>query len=198
MRLLSATICLILIVSEYGILRGEEMKPIAVGDWSEWNDGLRGRLLLSEGRICSPDGKTRETLVYVELENRIDSGRIFDVYFDANNLKCELRDADREAVPDRQIPISRIRQGKPAKCWVTLPDGSRLRLRVNPCCNGRPKDVGLLIPLGDTAWLISAGDTDDYFLSGALTIRPPKDHGRVDAWQGTLKLPKTKITLGKP
>ena len=35
-------------------------------------------------------------------------------------------------------------------------------------------------------------------LSGALTIRPPKDHGRVGTWQGTLKLPKTKITLGKP
>ena len=119
MRLLPATICLILIVSEYGILRGEEMKPIAVGHWSEWNDGLRGRLLLSEGRICSPDGKTRETLVYAELENRIDSGRLLEVYFDPNNLKCELLDADREAVPDDQIPISRIRQGKPAKCWVT-------------------------------------------------------------------------------
>ncbi len=171
-------------------------KPIAVGEWSEWSNGLRGRLLLSEGRICSPDGTTRETLVYVELENRIDSGRLFDVYFDPNNLKCELRDADHKAVPAHQIPIFRKR--KPANCWVTLPDDSRLRLRVNPCCNGRPKDVGLLIPLGDTAWLISAGDTGNYFLSGTFTVSPPKDHGRADAWQGTLKLPKTKLTLRKP
>ncbi len=196
MRLVPATICLILIVSEYGILRGQEMKPIAIGDWSEWNDGLRGRMLLSEGRICSPDGKTRETLVFVELENELGSDRLVDVYFAPDRFKCELRDADGEPVPEHQI--SDNRRGQPGQCWVTLPDGSALRLRVNPYCCGRAKDVGLLIPLCHTAWLISAGDSDDYFLSGALTITPPKDHGRVDAWQGTLKLPKTKITLGKP
>ena len=72
----------------------------------------------------------------------------------------------------------------------------RRRLRVNPICYGGGKD--LLIPLCDKVWLIAVGDTGDYFLSGTLTVSPPKAHGRANAWQGTLKLPKTKITLRKP
>jgi hypothetical protein len=59
------------------------------------------------------------------------------------------------------------------------------------------ENVGLLIPLGDTAWLIKAGDTGDYFLSGVLTVSPPKEHGRSNAWEGALRLPRIKIALAK-
>jgi hypothetical protein len=44
------------------------------------------------------------------------------------------------------------------------------RLRVSPYCAGVEKDVGLLIPLCDTAWMIKAEDTGDYLLSGVLTV----------------------------
>ena len=41
---------------------------LATGLWSETVDGVRGRLILAQGRVLG-DGKARESLVYVELEN---------------------------------------------------------------------------------------------------------------------------------
>ena len=179
--------------------RGVELQPIAVGEWSsEWADGLRGRLLLFKGRSLSPEA--RETLVFVELENKI-AGRLFDLYFAPENLKCKLHNAAGEAVPARQMTDHErklFERRQPASCWVTLPAASALRLRVSPYCRGVAKNVGLLIPLGHTSWLIKAGDAGDYFLSGVLTVSPPKDHGRANAWHGRLRLPKMKISIGKP
>jgi hypothetical protein len=183
------------------VLRGEEMKAIAVGKWSEWDNGLRGRLLLFKGRsMLTPDH--RETLVFVELENQVaESESLIDVYFDPENLKCRLDNHKGDAVPPRTMTVSQrefFEHRRPARCWVTLPDASSLRLRVNPYCAGEVEDIGLLIPFHEAAWMIEAGDTGDYFLSGVLTVRPPKDHGRANAWQGKLELPRMRIALGKP
>jgi hypothetical protein len=102
------------------------MKPIAVGNWSEWTEGLRGRLLLVNGRsMATPENV--ETLVFVDLENRVGSGRLFDIYFDPENLKCELHDARGEEVPKYRITDGERRQferNRPTSCWVALPDAS--------------------------------------------------------------------------
>src|SRR5215210_9565053 len=74
-----------------------EKTPVAVGDWSQPVDGLRGRLLVYQGRTLG-DGKTRETLVYVELQNVAEAGER-SLVFDPDRLKCELLDAAGKAVP---------------------------------------------------------------------------------------------------
>jgi hypothetical protein len=152
-------------------------------------------LLLSQGRLLG-DGKARETAVYVELRYAPEAaGEPISVFFDPDLLKCALHDADGKDVPETPMAGS---GGRPGKDWVTLPYDSTLRLRVNPYAFGRAKDVGLLIPLNNTAWLITAGDSGEYFLSGTLAVSPPKDHGRTNAWQGELKLLKMKVTLKTP
>src|SRR3954454_2054483 len=81
-------------VSSQVALAAAEKKPVGVGDWSEPVDGLRGRLMISQGRVLG-DGKTRETVVSVELENVASnhSGER-NVYFEPGGLKCELHDKD--------------------------------------------------------------------------------------------------------
>ena len=118
--------------------------------------------------------------------------------FNPDNLTCELLDAGGAAVREHKTTEnerSLNERRRPTNCWVTLPDSSALRLRVNPCCAGYEKDFGLLIPLSDKAWLVKAEDPGDYFLSGTFSVSPPPDNGRVNAWHGRLKLPKTKVTL---
>ena len=166
---------LLLVVLTVPAAWGVETKPIAVGEWSEWTNGLRGRLLVSEGRIAHPDGKTRETLVFVELENKVGSERLFDVYFDPDNLKCDLHDAGGDKLPEHQITDrdrKRNERHRPANCWITLPDASHVRLRVNPYCSGRPKDVGLFIPLCDTAWLTTVRLTAPENRPNTITTMP--------------------------
>jgi hypothetical protein len=175
--------------------KAADAEPLAVGGWSESVRGLQGRLLLSQGRLLG-DGKARETAAYVELRYAPEAaGKPIGVFFDPDQLKCALLDADDKEVPEHPIAGS---GGRPGKDWVTLPYDSTLRLRFNPYAFGRAKDDGLLIPLNNTAWLIKAGDAGEYFLSGTLAVIPPKDHGRADAWQGELKLPKMKVSLKAP
>jgi hypothetical protein len=161
-----------------------EKTPVAIGDWSEPAGGLRGRLLVSRGRVLG-DGKARETLVYVELQNVADAGEQ-SVYFDPDALACELTDAAGKAV--RPSPGGGS-GGRPGKTWVTIPFDGSIRLRANPYGFGRAE--GLLIPLNNTAWHIT-GDAE-YHLSGTLTVTPPE--GKADAWKGELKLPKAKVSL---
>jgi hypothetical protein len=167
------------------------IKALAVGDWSAPADNLRGRLLIAEGRILG-DGKTRETVMYVELQNVSDAvGADLNIYFE-NKLRCELQDASGKLVPPKGYGAN---GGRPGPCWVTLPCDSSMRLRFGLYAHGRAKDAGLLIPLPDGSWFIPANATEDYFLSGKFTVSPPKDHGRDQAWKGTLELPKMKISV---
>jgi hypothetical protein len=147
--------------------------------------GLRGRLILAQGRLLG-DGKARESLVYVELENvtPTHSGEVL-VSFDSDALKCELSDSAGKAVT--QTPVFGT-GGRPGKRIVTIPFDSSIRLRANPYAFGRAE--GLLIPLNNAAWQIK--DDADYFLAGTLTVTAPE--GKADAWKGELKLPKAKIS----
>jgi hypothetical protein len=161
-----------------------EKTPVAVGDWSEPVDGLRGRLLVSQGRTLG-DGKARETLVYVEFKNVAESGERW-LTFDPDALACELLDAAGKAVPPTPVPGS---GGRPGKSVVTIPFDSSIRLRANPYAFGRAE--GLLIPLNNTAWHIKDGA--DYFLAGTLTVPPvPWNGPGKPPWAGELKLPKAK------
>jgi hypothetical protein len=166
-----------------------EKTPVAVGDWSESADGLRGRLLVDQGPTLG-DGKTRETLVYVELQNVAESGER-NVYFDPDGLKCELLDAAGKAAP-RPAEGGGGSGGRPGKAWVRLPHDSTLRLRASPYGYGSPDAAGLLFPIGTDTWLIKAGDAADYFLAGTFASRP-KDGAGINVWAGELKLPKAKV-----
>ena len=185
---------LLMIAASQASFAADEKTTIATGDWSETVKGLRGRLVLAQGRTLG-DGKTRESLVYVEIENvaNTHSGEV-GVYFDPDALKCDLADASGKAVPPTPVPGS---GGRPGKKWVTVPYDSSIRLRANPYAFGRAE--GLLIPLNTTAWHIK--DSAEYHFSGTLTLTPPAGHGRADAWEGTLKLPAAMVkapTTGRP
>jgi hypothetical protein len=168
------------------------INAIAVGDWSTPVDNLRGRLLIAQGRILGA-GKTRETVMYVELQNV--SAAVGDdplhVYFE-NKLRCELHDGSGKLVPPKGYGAN---GGRPGPSWITLPCDSSMRLRFGLYGHGRAKDAGLLIPLPDDSWFLPAEATDDFYLSGTFTVSPPKDHGRDRAWKGTLALPKAKISV---
>jgi len=161
---------------------------VAVGDWSEPVDGLRGRLIVAQGRALD-DGKARESLIYLEVQNVAETGeRSFT--FDPDGLKCELLDAKGKAVP--KSPPFGAAGGRPGKTAVTLPFDSTLRLRANPYGFFRADD--LLVPFSTAVWLIKAGDTADYYLAGTFTVPPVDRNGPGKApWSGELKLPKAKL-----
>src|SRR5215208_1263014 len=94
---------------------------VAVGGWSEPIDGLRGRLLVYHGRTLG-DGKARETLVYVELQNVAETGERW-LTFDPDTLACELLDAAGKAV--KPTPVAGG-GGRPGKSVVTIPFDSSI------------------------------------------------------------------------
>jgi hypothetical protein len=157
----------------------DEKTTLATGDWGEAVNGLRGRLVLAQGRTLG-DGKIRESLVYVELENveNTHSGRV-DVQFDPDALKCELTDAGGKTVV--QAPVAGS-GGRPGKSVVAIPFDSSARLRANPYAFGRAE--GLLIHLNTGSWHVK--DDAEYRLSGTLTVIRPE--GKADAWKGELKM----------
>ena len=187
MRVLALVLLLTVTPSSFA----DEKAVLATGDWSKATNGIRGRLILAQGRTLG-DGKARESLFYVELENvENTSSGVVNVYFDPDALKCELTDADGKAVPRAPVAGS---GGRPAKAWVAIPFDSSVRLRANPYAFGRAE--GLLIHLCTASWHIK--DDAEYHLSGILTVSPPDGHGRADAWKGALKLPPMKVRAPAP
>jgi hypothetical protein len=180
------TLAVVLLLVAAPCLPAAEKTVLATGDWSEVMNGLRGRIVLAQGRTLG-DGKVRESLVYVELENTTGtaSGEV-NVYFDPDALKCNLTDAEGKEVSQSPVFGS---GGRPGKTRVIIPFDSSIRLRANPFAFGRAE--GLLIHLNTGSWHIK--DDADYFLAGTLTVTPPE--GKADAWKGELKLPKAKISL---
>ena len=178
MRALSLTL---LFVASPLAQAADEKTTLAVGDWSEPANGVRGRLVLARWRTLG-DSKIRESLVYIELENVSDT-RGVSVPFDPDALKCELTGADGKAVLATPTPGS---GGRPGKTLVSLPYDSSARLRANPYGFGRAD--GFLVPLNNTAW--HTKDGEEYVLSGTLTVAAPA--GQPGAWAGELKM---KVTL---
>jgi hypothetical protein len=165
---------------------------VGTGSWSEPVEGLRGRLVLVQGRFLG-ESKIRETKVYLELAYAPDAvHEPIQLYFD-NQLTCALRDLAGKVIPPHGVPGS---GGRPGACWVTLPFDSVLRLRVNPYGFGR--DQGLLIPMGMDNWAIKSDDHRDHFFSGTFTASAPANHGKKGVWQGKLMLGKMKLSVVEP
>lgn len=184
---------------------------LAVGLWSEpvadsIGYRLRGRLLLAEGRVLG-DGKSRETVLYVELQNVSQAvGPPLEIYFDADHggdyrpeykggLQCVLQDAFDEPVKETPFPFS---GAIPSRCWVNLPHDGSIRLRANAYGVGRPPEEGLALTLLGHYWLLPRNGSFPYSLSGTFTVNPPRERitpSSYHVWQGTLTLPRMKIYL---
>jgi hypothetical protein len=162
---------------------------VTAGDWSDEVDGLRGRLVIAHGRPLD-DGKSHETVAYVELRYRPDAvGNARKVYFNPN-VNRELQDAKGQLVP----LTTRGRGfggGIPVAEWVSLPYDSTMRLRLSPFAHN---ERGVCIDVNLDEWDIKPTDTSDYFVSGTFTSNPPEDPGHADVWRGSLKLRSMRVS----
>lgn len=175
---------------EPSLFANSEIHPVGIGDWSKPVNGLSGRLVIAVGRRLG-ESDVRETLVYLELQNVTDAaGEPMNVHFE-NQLRWELRDANGKPVPQSRSAGS---GGRPGAMWVPIPRDSAVRLRVNPYGFGAAKSEGFRIPLGETSWLIRAGDEGEYFLSATFTVSADRDHSPANPWSGTLELPAINIS----
>jgi hypothetical protein len=180
-------------------------EPTYFGDWSDWtksavhNLHLKARLVISEN--IDGSGSRTET-AYVEFQNTNHMVNTLYVYWGGTNstLDCELLDSSGKTVPQNFMwSFSGV---IPDPCWLALPDDSIIRLRSDPVL--RTSSNGeLTIDAGWNLWRIPRGYTNDYYLSGTLTlpipsgIRPPTLPGnniQSMPWEGTLKLPPVKIS----
>ncbi len=190
---------------------GGDSNVIAVSDWSKPvssanGQSLRGRMFIAQEHSPANSGPWPETELYLELKNVTGAvGPPMQIYFDpGNGLHCEMVDANGKPPPARPGGGS---GGGAGACWVTLPYDSTIRLRANMYGYGRQIGDGLLLVLSPPArghWNIQAGDTNTYFLSGTFAATAPTNHVAQDfdatrvEWQGTLELPRMKISLTQP
>ena len=188
---------------------------IAVSDWSQIVTGkssLRARMLLAH---LYPFPFS-DTILYIELQNAEQNGPVQFYYDPGIGLHCKLVDARGNPAP--QMAMGGSGRNEPVNCWILLPEDATIRLRANTSSvvqllGHPPIDKGdflslFLIPSRSISteiryWTIPAGDTNDYYLSGTLTIASPTNsvvqnpQASVKVFQGTLELPKMKISLKK-
>lgn len=186
---------------------GSAGEPTSFGDWSDSTIGgsglharLKARLVVSETTDVSG---SRTANTYVEFQNTNHMVNTLYVYWGGTNstLDCELRDSSGKTIPRAYGSYSGV---IPDPIWLALPEDSILRFRPAlvywSASNGE-----LIIGAGSYVefWRIPRGDTNDYYLSGILTltipsgISPPTLPGnniQPIPWQGTLKLPPVKIS----
>jgi hypothetical protein len=179
---------------------GENTNVIALSDWSEpvgcgeaigECGSLRGRLLIQYGFSPNYAGQTPETQVYLELQNVSPTGEL-EFYFDPREVKYQLLDANSNPPPQVGMGGS---GGGPSALWVTLLFDSKIQLRASLYGFGMQPGRGLMIPLGYGV-VIEAGNTNDYYLTATFTADGSTT--RVSSpghyiWQGTLKIPKTRV-----
>ena len=168
---------------------------IAVGEWSEAVDGLRGRLVVIEG-----DGDWgRETVTYLELQRVTTKARLWrdalNVYVDVNlHLKSEMRDGGGQLVPpEMQGFVGGQDIGPPDAVWVVLPSDCTIRLRLS--LRGTVGKGGVRVGVGHNEWNLKFNAPGEYAFSGTFAGDPPKDGDHPAAWSGTLKLPPLKIPV---
>lgn len=183
----------------------EDTNTIAVSGWSKpvgtfHGHTLRARFVLAHVYSPAFGGPFPETALYLEFKNV--SGAIGSptrIHFDPWQLRCELRDANGRA---KTVGGAGSGSG-PGACWLTLPYDSSIRVRANMYAYGAPRGDGLLLQLFNGGWVISKGDTNDYFLSGSFTVAPLTNNisdfeVTRSIWSGTLELPETTIYEGRP
>jgi hypothetical protein len=195
---------------------GRSTNVIAVGEWSEpVKDAegyvLRGRLLLFDPPHYTnqhPAGASQELWgrapVFLELENLSPpTKKSLAVYFAmGDGLECEMRDlrGNLLAFESGMFAFSGSIRPFTRQYWVMIPSDGSVRLHADPqgiISSQKPK--GLEINFGmSPGWLIPAGDTNAYYLSGNFS--PPTNHPAPPgshAWQGKLLLPPMKIIAPK-
>ena len=196
---------------------GVDTNVIAMSDWSKpvgtaQGQSLRVRMLIVYGRGACFDGPGLETQFYLELQNASCTGEPMQIYFDpSHQLRCDLLDASGKSVTTPRPGSVAIREG--SGDWITLPYDSTIRLRVNPGGYGNKKGDGLNLYLWPSgAWNLRAGDTNNYYLTGTFTVASqisknysvtgtltPRDSELFrSGWNGTIELPKMKISVNQP
>ena len=170
---------------------------IAVGEWCEAVDGLRGRLV-----VLDRDGDWgRETVTYLELQRLTTNARpwrdALNVYVDVIlNLKCDLRDGGGQLVPQEMGVVGGQFNGPPDAVWVVLPSDCTIRLRLSRRSMVTKDGVG--IGVGGKNWNLKFNAPGEYTCSVTFASDPPKDGVHQEAWNGTLKLPPVKIPVKEP
>jgi len=196
---------LLLLLAACDFCRGQTgTNLIGAGNWSEavrsgkWGASLRGRLLVYCDEAPSTNNHAR---VYLELQHvqptnlwTLPVAVLYAPDGQSANLHCEMSD-------EASRPIHEVGGLKwyslQAPCWVTLPCDATLRLRAGFERRLNPEPSGLEIPVGGEIWVIPPHTTNGFYLSGAFSPQHV-DHPtlpRDQVWQGTLTLPKVKITV---
>lgn len=142
------------------------------------------------------------TMLFAELQNAGHGGSA-KLWFNVMGLKLDLVGTDGRPVPGPEGGGWSGR-GPFLGCWVVLPYNSTQRL----FCNEGTKSPLCLCLRGEpwNRWCIPSTDTNNYYLSGTLTVSSPTNStfsvmpqektGAPYAyaeWTGTLVFPKVKI-----
>src|SRR5436853_3165386 len=132
--------------------------PIAVGGWSEPVKALRGRLMILQRQ--RPDGKMRDTSVYLDLHHSAETvGEPLHIRVDPKQ-RIELYDAASKAVPGGILNSD----GHPEPVLVTLPYDCTMRVRVSAYNIGA--EDGLVITLLSNLWKLPSGTEGEYYQTG--------------------------------
>ena len=155
------------------IFKGDWSEPVGLQNLESGHDhGIRGRLLIITGSEPAYGGPKTDNaaMMFVELQNVTGAySESPDVLFDSTKLKCKLTDEYGKDVPNPMRGMAYGGRGALVN-WVKLPYNSTIRLFVN----SESKSPLSIHPNGEPwsqPWSISSGDTNVYYLSGALELR---------------------------
>jgi hypothetical protein len=193
----------------------DDTNIIVATDWSkpvvaDLDYSVRGRLVITDGSEPAYGGPKSEnhTMMFVELQNTFGAhgGESVKLYFNVSGLKCNLVDSEGKPAPKPKLMLY---DGRPpfAPYWIVLPYNSTIRLFVNPGSKSPLRITKSGLPW--EYWEIPSNDTNDYYLSGTLTISTDtnamliaKPHDEVNPheyheWEGTLVFSKVKISANQ-
>ena len=155
------------------IFKGDWSEPVGLRNMESGHDhGIRGRLLIIAGSEPAYGGPKTDNaaMMFVELQNVTGAySESPDVLFDSTKLKCKLTDEYGKDFPNPMSAMAYSGRGALVN-WVKLPYNSTIRLFVN----SESKSPLSIHPNGEPwsqPWSISSGDTNVYYLSGALELR---------------------------
>jgi hypothetical protein len=176
------------------------------GPWSEIVDGIRGRLVITDGDVLGKpkavrtDGD-RTFCVYAELQNAGPQNRLVPLYrpycFQNGEFAFELLDPAGEVVPRANGFVGY--DAFPNTVWLQLPPDSTIRFPVTTggfeaVHDGGRLSVGLEM---DRRWILSSGATERFRLlcrfspakGGDFAKAPPAPGEAFEVWNGSLELP---------
>ncbi len=180
--------------------------PEETAGWSEIVEGLRGRLVITDGDILGKpkavrtDGD-RTFCVYVELQNLGPQNRMVPLYrpycFQNGEFTFELMDPAGNVVPRAKEFVGY--DVFPNAIWLQLPPDSTMRFPVTTGGFGEALHDGRLgVGLEmDRHWNLSSEPTQRFRLrcrfspaeGASFTKAPPAPAEAFEVWKGSLDLP---------